>query len=82
MIVGAVACVTASAMMRWRMVEDTVSKAPDGHRYGLIRWYSHPNRTLRLWREHRRLYPRSRLRFLHAFLLAAGVALGIGAWII
>lgn len=82
MILGAVACLTGAAIVRWQMVTDTVSRTPEGHRFGLMRWYSHPNNTMMLVREHRRLYPDSRIRRVVAVLTATGGLLGIGAWII
>jgi hypothetical protein len=82
MILGAVACVTVAEMARWRIVENVISKKPDSHRLGLIRWYSNPRHTTMLLREHRRLYPRSGLRLRYVLLFAAGIALGIGAWIL
>jgi len=82
MMLVAGACVTVAEMARWQIVKNTISKAPEGHRFGLIRWYSNPRRTMMLWGQHRRLYPRSTLRLLYVLLFAAGVTLGIGAWIL
>jgi hypothetical protein len=82
MILGAVACLTGAAIVRWQMVTDAISRAPEGHRFGLMRWYSRPNNMMLLVREHRRLYPDSRIRRVLAVLAATGGLLGFGAWII
>jgi hypothetical protein len=82
LILAALACVTAAAMVRWRMVEDVIARAPEHWRFNQMRWYSRPNNTRILRREHRRLYPDSKLRRLYAALALAAAALGIGAWII
>jgi hypothetical protein len=82
LILVAVACLTAAAIVRWQIIEDAVSRAPEGHRFGLMRWYSRPNNTMTLVREHRRLYPQSRLRRRLAVLALTGGLLGISAWVI
>jgi hypothetical protein len=82
LVLGAVTCVTAAAIVRWRMVEETISRAPDDWRFNQMRWYSRPNNSLILCREHRRLYPGSRLRLLYVLLALAAAALVVGAWLV
>jgi hypothetical protein len=79
MLFGAIGCITAAAMVRWRMVEAATANAPTKWRFAFMRWYSDRNSTIRLWREHRRLHPRSktRLGFLLLSVASALFALGV-----
>jgi hypothetical protein len=72
-------CGLIGSLTGWQMMDQVNAKLPKAEQFGVLGWYT--EKTLRLHREYRRLYPGGRLLFKIWVLFGLGLTcLLISAW--
>jgi len=80
LFIAALASAAVATFLNARLVDDVNRKLPESLQFSQFWWYR--AKHIRLFHEHRRLYPQSRLRLIWILTFVAIFSCGIAAFVV